>query len=167
MSVFIENELSYELPETWQGIVSDVVQGAADFVHCPYPCQVNVLITDNAGICEINREQREIDAPTDVLSFPMLEFDEPEDFSVVDEEQPWLFDQETNELILGDIVLNIDRIRSQAEEYGHSERRELAFLTAHSMLHLFGHDHMEDAERVVMEEKQEKILQTLGYTRDQ
>ncbi len=167
MSAFIENELSYELPETWQGIVSDVVQGAADFVHCPYPCQVNVLFTDNAGICEINREQREIDAPTDVLSFPMLEFDEPEDFSVVDEEQPWLFDQETNELILGDIVLNIDRIRSQAEEYGHSERRELAFLTAHSMLHLFGHDHMEDAERVVMEEKQEKILQTLGYTRDQ
>ena len=147
--------------------MSDVVQGAADFVHCPYPCQVNVLFTDNAGICEINREQREIDAPTDVLSFPMLEFDEPEDFSVVDEEQPWLFDQETNELILGDIVLNIDRIRSQAEEYGHSERRELAFLTAHSMLHLFGHDHMEDAERVVMEEKQEKILQTLGYTRDQ
>ena len=166
MSVFIENELSYDLPDTWQEILDRVISASVDHVHCPYECEVNVLFTDNEGIRQINADQREIDAPTDVLSFPMLDYAAPADFSGIDEASPWMFDQESGELLLGDIVLNVDRIKSQAKEYGHSEKRELAFLTAHSMLHLFGYDHMEDAERVEMEAEQESILSACGYTRD-
>jgi len=75
------------------------------------------------------------------------------------------FNPETGELMLGDIVISVDKVEEQAEKYGHSQTRELAFLTAHSMLHLFGYDHMEDGERLVMEEKQKEILETRGYTR--
>lgn len=166
MSVFIENELSYSLPEHWDEIIRDVVNAACACLSCPYECQVNVLFTDNEGIREINKEQRELDAPTDVLSFPMLEYESAGDFSGINEEDAWLFDPESGELLLGDIVLNMDRIKSQAEEYGHAKKRELAFLTAHSMLHLFGYDHMEEEERLIMEEKQEEILRSRGYTRD-
>ena len=130
-----------------------------------YEPEISVLFTDSEGIREINRETREIDAPTDVLSFPMLEFDTPGDFSFLTEEDE-AFDPVTGELLLGDIVLNIDRVLSQAGEYGHSVRREFAFLIVHSLLHLCGYDHMEDAERLVMEDRQRDVLNRLGIVRD-
>ena len=106
-----------------------------------------------------------MDAPTDVLSFPMLEYDTPSDFEHVEEDFADCFNPETGELMLGDIMISVDKVEEQAEKYGHSTTRELAFLVAHSMLHLCGYDHMEDEERLVMEAKQNEILEGKGYCR--
>ena len=96
----------------------------------------------------------------------MLEYNEPANFNVVLGNEEDCVDPDTGELNLGDIVLNYEKIFSQATEYGHSPKRELAFLVAHSIFHLFGYDHETDEERVVMEEKQEEVLAKLGITRD-
>ncbi|MGN0152631.1 MAG: rRNA maturation RNase YbeY [Wujia sp.] len=166
MSVFFENDPGIIVPDTYQNIVCDVVDTALDFFSCPYDCEVNVVFTDNVGIREINREYREIDAPTDVLSFPMIEYEQPAHFDGLEQHPEDYFNQDSGELMLGDIILNIDRIASQSEEYGHTKRREVAFLTAHSMLHLFGYDHIDDDERREMETLQEQILSKKGYTRE-
>lgn len=126
-----------------------------------------LTITDDDGIQELNRQFREIDRPTDVLSFPNVSYDEPGDFSVMDGEQKNdLLNPDTGNIMFGDIVVNENRVRSQAEEYGHSTKREFAFLIAHSMLHLCGYDHMEEDEAAVMEKKQSDVLNSLGITRD-
>lgn len=166
MTVNIENEYPEEIEIDYLHIIHDVVTAAADYVHCPYEASVNVLLTDNEQIQIINREQRDMDQPTDVLSFPMIEFEEPEAFAVVEEHPEDYFDADTGELNLGDIVISYDKVLEQSKEYGHSPERELAFLTAHSMLHLSGYDHIEDAERKVMEAKQEELLKLKGYTRE-
>jgi probable rRNA maturation factor len=165
MTVNIDFETEKRLELDFDKIIREIIEAAIDYEKCPYECEVSVLVTDNAGIQEINKEQRGIDAPTDVLSFPMLTYRHPADFEDIDEEDPSLFNPDTGELLLGDIVLNQDRIESQAREYGHAERRELAFLVAHSMLHLFGYDHMVDTERLEMERRQREILEGKGYTR--
>lgn len=166
MSVYIENELDYELPIRYREIVNEIISAAMDYVSCPYECEINVIFTDNEGIRTINKEFRNIDAPTDVLSFPLIEYETAADFSLIETDSVDYFNQDSGELMLGDIILNVDRIKSQAEEFNHSISRELAFLTAHSMLHLFGYDHIDDDERIIMEEKQEEILNMKGYTRD-
>ena len=122
-----------------------------------------MTIVDGPAIRELNRDYRGIDKETDVLSFPMLEYPAPDDFDAACTDES--FNPETGELVLGDIVLNAARVRSQAEEYGHTRTRELAFLTVHSMLHLFGYDHMEDEEREVMEARQRIILEGMGCRR--
>lgn len=165
MSIFFENESGKELDFDWKKLLTSVIEAALEQENCPYEAEVNVTLTDEEGIRELNREQRGIDRVTDVLSFPMLEYETPSDFSFIREEDNLLFHPESGELILGDIVLCLPRAESQAEEYGHSLRREMAFLTAHSMMHLFGHDHMEEEERLLMEEKQEQVLIGLGITR--
>lgn len=165
MSVTIDFETEKRLKLPWEEIIREIIEASIDYEHCPYECELSVLITDNEGIREINQSERGIDAPTDVLSFPMQVYPGPADFDSIDEEDADCFNPDSGELLLGDIVLNQDRIESQAKEYGHEERRELAFLVAHSMLHLFGYDHMEDAERIEMEKRQEEILQSRGYTR--
>ena len=136
-----------------------------DYEECPYEAEVSVLLTDNDRIHELNREFRGIDRPTDVLSFPMCDYDTPGDFDWLGEHGDDCFHPESGELLLGDIVISVEKVREQAEAYGHSEKRELAFLVAHSMLHLFGYDHMEDEERKIMEAKQEEILKLKGYIR--
>ena len=166
MSVYIENELDYELPIRYREIVNEIISPAMDYVSCPYECEINVIFTDNEGIRTINKEFRNIDAPTDVLSFPLIEYETAADFNIVENDSVDNFNQDSGELMLGDIILNVDRIKSQADEFNHSISRELAFLTAHSMLHLFGYDHIDDDERIIMEEKQEEILNMKGYTRD-
>ncbi len=100
-----------------------------------------------------------------MLSFPLLEYGQAGEFHQF-EEMLECFHPDTGELMLGDIVISFDKVLSQAEEYNHSIKRELAFLTAHSMLHLFGFDHMEDKERVEMEKMQNIILENLGITRE-
>lgn len=164
MTTRIENEYSGTMPADYEQIIKQVVEEACDYVECPFETAVDVLLTDNDSIHEINREQREIDRPTDVLSFPMNEYPAPGDFEEI--EEMGCFDPESGELMLGDIVISIDKVFSQAEEFGHSPEREIAFLVAHSMLHLFGYDHMEEEERLVMEAKQKEILEKTGYTRD-
>ncbi len=165
MTVNIDFEVEKRLDLQFEDIINEIIQAAIEYEKCPYECEISVLITDNDGIHEINRETREIDSPTDVLSFPMVSWEEPSDFDEVDEDNSDIFNPDSGELLLGDIVLNQDRIESQAADYGHSEKRELAFLVAHSMLHLFGYDHMVDDERLEMERRQREILEGKGYFR--
>ena len=148
-----------------EDIIRDVVNESLDYEKCPYEAEVNVILTDNQAIQEINREHRQIDAPTDVLSFPMVDYEAPSDFDHVEDAVEDYFNPETGELMLGDIVISVDKVEEQAEKYGHSQTRELAFLVAHSMLHLCGYDHMEEEERLLMEARQNEILERRGYTR--
>lgn len=164
MTVNIENEAEITLGIVCEEVIERVVNAVMDFEQCPYEAEVDVLLTDNAAIREINREQRGIDAPTDVLSFPAVGYQVPADFEGLLERAD-CFHPETGELLLGDIVISLERVISQAEEYGHTRERELGFLVAHSMLHLFGYDHMEDGEREIMEQKQRMILEGIGLRR--
>lgn len=122
----------------------------------PHPAEVSVSFTDNYGIRELNRKYREKDAPTDVLSFPILSDDDSE----------WDIDEMNGCAVLGDIVISVERALEQAEMYGHSPEREIAFLSVHSTLHLLGYDHeRSDREDKLMREKQEKILLSIGQER--
>ncbi len=163
IEISIETDNMPDIP--YKKIINNVVTGALEYLDCPYECEVNVILTDNEGIREINKEQRGIDAATDVLSFPMCDFEDPGIFDYLEDDEDDNFDPDTGELTLGDIVVSADKVRSQAEEYGHSETRELAFLVAHSMLHLCGYDHVDDDEREIMEDIQRDILEIAGYTR--
>lgn len=165
MTLNLEYETEIKIQLDYETIISKVVDKALDLENCPYEIELNVILTDNNEIREINREYREIDAPTDVLSFPMIDYETPGDFSILDEEDNESFNPETGELLLGDIIISVEKVKEQAAEFGHSEERELAFLTAHSMMHLFGYDHMEDEERIVMEEKQRQVLEALNIYR--
>ena len=166
MNIYIENEYDREIDVDYTDIINKVVCQAVDFIKCPYECEIYVLLTDNSGIQTINNCQRNIDAPTDVLSFPLIDYKEPGDFSVVDGDTCDYFNPESGELMLGDIIISMDRVYEQAKSYNHSNTRELAFLVAHSMLHLFGYDHIDEEERKQMEDLQEQILNEKGYTRD-
>ncbi len=165
MTIRIEEEVKVPFSFEYKELTETVIIGALDYIECPYEAEVNVLFTDNESIREINRENRDLDAPTDVLSFPMGEYPVPGDFDSLEDEQPDVFHPETGELMLGDIVISVERVLSQAEEYGHSVERELGFLLAHSILHLCGYDHMEEEERTIMEEKQRCIMESLKLYR--
>lgn len=169
MTVNIEYETEIELKLDYNKIINDVVEKAADYEKCPYEIEVNVVLTDNAAIHEVNKEYRQVDSPTDVLSFPMIEYATPADFESLEEDMEEYpedyFNPDTGELILGDIMISVEKVMEQADKYGHSEERELAFLTAHSMMHLFGYDHMEEEEAKIMEAKQSEVLELLGITR--
>ena len=163
INIDFETELKLDLPV--EEIITNVIEESVDYVECPYDFEVNVLLTDNEGIHQINLDMRQIDNPTDVLSFPMCDFETPGDFELLEETPEAYFNPDTGELMLGDIVISVEKVIEQAEKYGHSETRELAFLVAHSMLHLSGYDHMEDEERVEMEAMQSVILERRGYRR--
>lgn len=165
MTIHFDYETEKRPNADFEEVVTLVVNEAMDFEKCPYEAEVNVLLTDNEGIHEINKECRGVDAPTDVLSFPMVEYEYAADFAFLENGGMEYFNPDTGELLLGDIVLSVDKIKEQAYNYGHDEKRELAFLTAHSMLHLFGYDHMDEAEAAVMEEKQNNILNNLNIRR--
>lgn len=165
MTISIEYETEKRLDLQAEKIIEEVILASLDYEACPYEAEINILLTDDEGIHQINREHRGIDKPTDVLSFPMVDYRQPSDFGHVEEAAGVYFNPETGELMLGDIVISLDKVAEQAENYGHSQSRELAFLTAHSMLHLFGYDHMEEDERLVMEDKQNQILSGKGYVR--
>ena len=166
MTFYAENETSYVFDFDWESLFQQVALAVLDSEKCPYEAEVNLLLTDNAGIQEFNRENRNIDSPTDVLSFPNIEYDEPANFDSVEEYQADYFDPDSGELILGDIIISVDKVKQQALEYGHSEKREFSFLVAHSMLHLCGYDHMVSDEEKEMIQKQEEVLNHLGITRD-
>ena len=165
MTIQMDYEAEKKLEIPCEEIIRDIISAALDYEQCPYEAEINVVLTDNPGIRQVNREYRQIDAPTDVLSFPMLEYVTPSDFSQAEDMFADCFNPESGELMLGDIMISVDKVTEQAEKYGHSQKRELAFLVAHSMLHLFGYDHMEDAQRLVMEQKQNEIMVRRGYTR--
>ena len=166
MTINIEYEAGKKLGLPWREIIEEIVEAALDYENCPYEAEVNVVLTDNQCVREINREYRGIDSPTDVLSFPMVEYETPSDFRHVEEMFADCFNPETGELMLGDIIISADKVMEQAKKYGHSPKRELAFLIAHSMFHLCGYDHMTEKEAQIMEQKQEKLLTRLGITRE-
>ena len=171
MQVQIENEytgsdFSEILYFDYEKTAGDVVARVLSDAGCSYEAEVNILFTGEEEIREINSETRNMDSVTDVLSFPMHEYDTPGDFDELDPDGFDDFDPETGNLLLGDIVLCIPRVKSQAEEYGHSTLREFAFLIAHSALHLIGYDHMDPEGEQEMQEKQKAALDGLGITSD-
>ena len=166
MAIHIEYETELSLGFDVETVITKVIDKALEIHQCPYAAEVNVILTDNESIAVINEEYRNLARPTDVLSFPMISYETPGDFSVVETMSAEdCFDPDSGELILGDIIISVEKVIEQAETYGHSKERELGFLTAHSMLHLFGYDHMGENERIDMEEKQETILASLGLYR--
>ena len=164
VSVQYECETDISLELDCEALAKKVAQSVLELENCPYDSQVNLVLTDNSGIHEVNRQFRGIDAPTDVLSFPMIPFETPADYQILDQDESF-FDLDTEELLLGDIMISAERVISQAEDYGHSIKREFCFLVAHSMLHLLGYDHMVPEEADIMEQKQEAALEKLGITR--
>lgn len=166
MTFYFEKEADATFDFDCEEILNQVIECVLTMEKCPYETQVNVLLTDLNGIWEYNRTYRQIDRPTDVLSFPNISFETVSDFSIVEQSSEDYFDPDTGELILGDIILCADKIKEQALDFGHSEKREFAFLVAHSMLHLCGYDHMTSEEASVMEEKQRIIMDTLHISRD-
>ena len=165
MISYVENESETGFPFDMQDILEQIMRAVMDMEHCPYEATVNLLLTDNEGIRAYNRDYRGQDRETDVLSFPNISFERAGDFTLVELNEADYFDPDSGELVLGDIILSAERIQSQAREYGHSELREFAFLTAHSLFHLCGYDHMDEQGAAVMEEKQETVLKKLGITR--
>ncbi len=166
MTSYVENEVDLTFPFEMQKIVDQIMETVLEMENCPYETTVNLLLTDREGIREYNRNYRELDRETDVLSFPNIPFDMAGNFVVVEEDEAAYFDPDSGELLLGDIILSADHVVAQAQEYGHSLLREFAFLTAHSMFHLCGYDHMTPEEAAVMERKQEEVLEQLHITRD-
>ena len=160
MSVLIDNRQELiAVDDELEAYVERVVNGVLEFEECEEEYEVSISFVDNEEIRSLNKEYRDIDAATDVLSFPMMEFedgegDEDEDAEYIEEE-----------LALGDIVISMERAKEQAEDYGHSFQRELAFLLVHGMLHLLGYDHEDEADEKLMLKKQDEILNDLGIER--
>jgi len=158
--IIIDSELEEDTSAV-EELLTKVIPSVLEAEGVELACEVNVLLTDDAGIHEINLEQREVDRPTDVLSFPMFEF-EPGDKPTEEDADP-----ATDLVPLGDMVLSLERAKEQAAEFGHSVEREVAYLCVHSILHLLGYDHMDEGPmKAQMREREEAILNTLGITRE-
>ena len=165
MNMQIDYETERELGIDYETLAVKVADKVLEMEKCPYDAQVNLVLTDNEEIERVNTEFRDIARPTDVLSFPMIPFETPAGYDIVEEDESY-FDLDTDELLLGDIMISVDKVFAQAEEYGHSVTREFCFLVAHSMLHLLGYDHMTPGEAAVMEAKQAKAWRSLGLHAD-
>ena len=143
-----------------KALIRRVIRTVLAMQGVDFPCEVDVLVTNDAGIHQINRDKRQVDAPTDVLSFP--------EFELTPGELPGQEDADpgTGLVPLGDMVLSMERVQAQAKEYGHSNRRELAYLVVHSVLHLLGYDHLDEGPmKAQMREREEAIMAELGLER--
>lgn len=157
--IFFENtQDKHVVDDALQNLVQKVVDTALEHEGFNKKTEVSVLFVDNDQIKEINNDFRQIDSPTDVLSFPMLNF---EGGKVIES----VGDSYLGTVVLGDIVLSLERAAAQAEDYGHSYEREVGFLVCHSVLHLLGYDHEDESEREVMRDKEESILEKINLTR--
>lgn len=165
MTIHLDYEASAKLDFDYEDIVKKVVWECIEYEACPYEVEISIIFTDDEEIKKINREYRGLDSPTDVLSFPAIEYKSAGDFSSIEDASSYYFNLETGELILGDIVISVERAIRQAKDFGHSVIREIGFLTAHSMFHLMGYDHMTDEDRLIMEEKQRDLLNNLKIFR--
>ncbi|MFV0364469.1 MAG: rRNA maturation RNase YbeY [Suipraeoptans sp.] len=162
MTYLFDNETEVVLSFDMKDVGKEVILHTLEFLKCPYEVEISLLITDNSNIKELNRDFREIDKATDVLSFPMIDFSEECQYDSVTEDD---FNPDTGEIMLGDIVISVNAVIDQAREYGHAVRREYTFLIVHSVLHLFGYDHILEEDRKCMEEKQKEIMEYLGISR--
>lgn len=166
MTLNITCEMKPEFHFHYRELARRVVEKSLELEQFPYEAEVSLTLVSNEQIHQINRQTREIDRPTDVLSFPMLEYDAPAAFDSLEEQWDMAVNPDTGEILLGDIVISVEKVREQAKAYGHSEKREFAFLITHSMLHLMGYDHMEPEEAALMEEHQRRILEALHINRE-
>ncbi len=164
MTLYFEDEGDLKLDLPCEELARTVIEAVLDYEKCPYEAEVSLLLTMNPEIQEMNAQFREIDKATDVLSFPMIDYEKAGQFGFLEEADD-CFHPETGELMLGDIVISKEKVLTQAEEYGHTITREYAFLIAHSMLHLLGYDHIDEPERLEMESKQADILNQLNIIR--
>lgn len=155
MTVLIDNRTDLDFPSELEDLITETALKSLEFEGYSTECEISVSLVTPEEIRGINKQFRAIDNETDVLSFPLLTFEEGEKMDL----------NENKEIILGDIIISVERAKEQAEEFGHSFKREIAFLTAHSMFHLLGYDHMEDDDEKVMFQKQEEVLTLLGITR--
>ena len=157
--ILIDAEVS--APQGLEDGLRRVITAALAAEGVDVPCEVDVLLTNDSGIHEINREMRQVDASTDVLSFP--EFDlRPGELPAPEDADPG-----TGLVPLGDMVISMEHVAAQAKEYGHSNRRELAYLVVHSVLHLLGYDHLDEGpQKKQMRAREEAILAELGITRE-
>ncbi|MCR5784283.1 MAG: rRNA maturation RNase YbeY [Eubacterium sp.] len=165
MTVIFDKEIETDFDFDEEKTAEAVIEKAVEITDCPYEIEVNVTLTDEESIKNINSSYRNIDSVTDVLSFPMVFYDEPEKFDeqrLIDTD---CFNPDSGELVLGDIIICVPKVYAQAKEYGHSVKREYAFLIAHSMMHLFGHDHMSKEEEEIMTSRQEQVLTALNISR--
>ena len=150
-----------EISENRKAWIRKVIRTALEAEGVDFRCEVDVCITDDEGIREINREMREVDKATDVLSFPVFDLIPGE---LPDEEDA---DPCTGLVPLGDMAISMEHVTAQAKEYGHSEKRELSYLVVHSVLHLLGYDHLDEGEQKrQMRAREEDILSGLGVTRE-
>ena len=157
---FLNQQDKYKISRSTKDLIKKCAKAALDYMNFRSDVEISVMLTDNEGIRVLNSLHRGIDRATDVLSFPMFEYDE--DGEIIEDYAEF---NEMGELCLGDIVISVERAYEQAEEYGHSVKREYAFLITHSMLHLMGYDHMVPEEAEVMEEHQRRILDVLKIKR--
>ena len=158
--LIIETEV--EGAEPYADLLRQVIPAALEAEGVDVPWEVDVLFTDDEGIHQINLEQREVDRPTDVLSFPMFDL-QPGEHPTEEDADPG-----TGLVPLGDMVISLERAKAQGEEYGHGTRREVAYLAVHSVLHLLGYDHMDEGPmKAQMRAREEAILEQLGITRGQ
>lgn len=154
-------EAEVEAPDTVEPLLRRVISAALEAEGMDLPCEINVLLTDDEGIHQVNLDMRGVDRPTDVLSFPM--FDIPEGYLP----SALCSDPDTGLIALGDMCISLERARAQAAEFGHSLEREVSYLTVHSVLHLLGYDHTDEGVRKArMREREEAILAELGLTRE-
>lgn len=161
MAILIENmQDKTEITEKITDLLKKAIELSLQQEGFDTPSEISVLLVNDEEIQEINREQRNLDKPTDVLSFPMVEMEQGEMLSNEGD-----YDLDENLLLLGDIVISMETTQRQAEEYGHSLERELAFLVTHGVFHLLGYDHLEEKEEQVMIGKQEAVLEAMGLTR--
>lgn len=156
-----EETLGFDYEETAR-CIGEAVLRAEGF---PYETEVDLALTSDREIHRVNRQFRDIDAPTDVLSFPAIPMEGPMDLQMLSSDENAYKNPDSGNIMLGDIMISVPRAFSQAAAYGHSVKREFSFLFAHSMLHLLGYDHIEPAQARIMEEKQENILKSLGIDR--
>jgi probable rRNA maturation factor len=154
LRIYFENDQEkYKVSYNLKMLLREAIETTLDFEDFNAVCEVSVTFTDNEGIRELNKKFREMDKPTDVLSFPLLDFEG-------DCEEPPIDELISN---LGDIVISLERAKEQAEEFGHSFAREVAFLTVHSMLHLLGYDHEKgEEEDKEMRARQSEIMKIMG-----
>ncbi len=164
MSVNIDRTTSVELPDDINAIADGLLTRVMQLADGGREADVDLLICDSGEIRVLNRDFRDIDRETDVLSFPNLAFETPGVLQELSDHGD--LDPETGNLLLGSIALNAERAVSQAKEYGHSVKRECAFLIAHSLLHLVGYDHETEQDAAEMEQLQEDLLCGMGITRD-
>lgn len=165
MTILVEAETEADFPFDYETLANKVISYTIEREDFPYEAEINLTLVDKDEIWQINKEYREIDRPTDVLSFPMLSYPKAGDFSEIEEDVMDNFNPDTGEVLLGDIIICVPKVYEQAEEYGHSVEREFAFLIVHSMLHLFGYDHMTPEEAAFMEDRQKQILTELNILR--